>query len=196
MDNNNIDFTTMWQQQKVSHPTLNDVLNKLKKFKQSSLRKLIISNILLLSTSSFIIFIWYYYQPQFITTKVGIVLTVLAMVIYLFSYNKLFVIFNKIDTTQTNSNYLQSLKSLKIKQKFMQTTMLSLYFVMLFAGICLYMYEYTFKMTVLWAIFTYAITFAWIGFNWFYVRPKTIKKQQYKLDELIKKFEEINKQLK
>ena len=120
MDTNNIDFATIWQQQKISQPNIDDVLDKLKKFKQSSLRKLMISNILLVATSGFIIFIWYYYQPQFITTKVGIVLTVLAMVIYLFIYNKVFASFNKIDTTQTNSNYLQSLKSLKIKRRTLQ----------------------------------------------------------------------------
>jgi hypothetical protein len=42
----------------------------------------------------------------------------------------------------------------------------------------------------------YVVTFAWIAFNWFYLRPKTIKKQQGKLNELINKFEEINNQLK
>ena len=51
-------------------------------------------------------------------------------------------------------------------------------------------------MTVGAAILTYTVTLAWIAFNWFYLRPKTIKKQQGKLDELINKFEEINNQLK
>lgn len=193
---NNIDFKNLWQKQPVSQPNMEDLLLKLKQFKNSNFRKLIITNISLIATSGFIAFVWYYYQPQLITTKIGIVLTILAMVIYLFSYNKIFSTLNKTENTLTNNEYLQSLITLKSKQKFMQTTMLSLYFVLLSLGICLYLYEYTSRMTAFWAIFTYAITLAWIGINWFYIRPKTIKKQQTKLDELISKFETLNKQFK
>lgn len=192
----NIDFKNLWQKQPVSQPNMEDLLLKLKQFKNSNFRKLIITNISLIATSGFIAFVWYYYQPQLITTKIGIVLTILAMVIYLFSYNKIFSTLNKTENTLTNNEYLQSLITLKSKQKFMQTTMLSLYFVLLSLGICLYLYEYTSRMTAFWAIFTYAITLAWIGINWFYIRPKTIKKQQIKLDELISKFETLNKQFK
>jgi membrane protein YdbS with pleckstrin-like domain len=196
MDNNNIDFATIWQQQKVSQPNSEELLGKLKKFKKSSVRKLIISNILLTATSGFILFVWYYYQPQFISTKLGIIVTILAMVIYLFTYNKQFTTFSKIDATQNISDYLQNLSSLKTKQKFMQSTMMSLYFSMLSLGISLYMYEYASRMTIFWGIFTYAITLAWIGFNWIYIRPIKVKKEQAKLDELINKFEAINSQLK
>lgn len=195
MENNNIDFTTIWKQQKVSQPNIEELLNKLKQFKKSSLQKLILSNIILLTTIGFIIFIWFYYKPQFITTKTGIVLTILAMIIFMFSNNKLFSVFNKIDNTKNNNDYLQTLMTLKTKQKYMQTTMLSFYFITLSIGISLYMYEYTSRMTIVWAIFTYLITLMWIGFNWFYLRPKTIKKQQTKLNELISKIGNLNKQL-
>ena len=97
MDNNNIDFTNIWKQQKVVQPNIDELLNKLKRYKKSNIKKLIISNILLIATSGFIIFIWYYYQPQFITTKVGIILTILAMSIYLFAYNKQYSFFNSLD---------------------------------------------------------------------------------------------------
>jgi len=58
------------------------------------------------------------------------------------------------------------------------------------------MYEYTSGMTFGSGILAYALTFARIAFNWFYLRPRTIKKRQGKLGELINKFEEINNQLK
>lgn len=77
----------------------------------------------------------------------------------------------------------------------MHTTMLNLYFVLLSTGIGLYMFEYASRMTMFWGLFTYAITAVWILFNWLYLRPRQIKKQQTKLDEIISKFESINKQL-
>ncbi|MCT2562474.1 hypothetical protein [Chryseobacterium herbae] len=192
----NIDFKNLWKQQTAEKPSIEELLGRLKKFKNENLRKLLITNVLLILTSLFIGFIWYYYQPQLISTKIGIVLVILAMVIFLFAYNKLFSPIYKLDSTQTNAEYLQSLYSLKSKQKFMQTTMLNLYFIMLFAGISLYMYEYASRMEMIYAVLTYGLTFLWIAFNWFYLRPKTIKKQQEKLNGLINKFEEINEQLK
>lgn len=192
----NIDFKNIWKQQTSNKPDLKELLGKLKKFKNENLRKIIIMNILLIATSLGIAFIWYRYQPQLITTKAGIILVILAMVIFLFAYNKMFMMFYKIDDTQSNSEYLQSLYLVKNKQKFMQTTMLNTYFIMLFLGISFYMYEYTTLMTLTSAVIAYAATFSWIALNWFYVRPKTIKKQEAKIDGLINKFEEINKQLK
>lgn len=192
----NIDFKNIWKQQTSNKPNLEELIGKLKKFRNQNLRRLILANIGLITTSLLIIYIWYRFQPQMITTKIGIVLVIMAMVMFLFAYNKMFMVFYKIDQTQSNNEYLQSLYVVKSKQKFMQTTILNLYFMMLFLGICFYMYEYTSRMTVGAAILTYTVTLAWIAFNWFYLRPKTIKKQQGKLDELINKFEEINNQLK
>ncbi|TZG00132.1 hypothetical protein FW781_09445 (plasmid) [Chryseobacterium panacisoli] len=192
----NIDFKNIWKQQTSNKPNMEELLGKLKKFRNQNLRKLILANIALITTSLLIIYIWYRFQPQMMTTKIGIVLVILAMVMFLFAYNKMFMVFYKIDQTQSNNEYLQSLYVVKSRQKFMQTTILNLYFIMLSLGICFYMYEYTYRMTLGSGILTYAVTFAWIAFNWFYLRPKTIKKQQGKLNELIDKFEEINNQLK
>lgn len=192
----NIDFKNIWKQQTSNRPNMEELLGKLKKFRNQNLRRLIFANIALIATSLLILLIWYRYQPEMITTKIGIVLVVLGMVIFLLAYNKMFMVFYKIDQTQSNHEYLQSLYVVKNKQKWMQTTILNLYFVMLFLGICLYMYEYTSRMPLNSGILAYALTSAWIAFNWFYLRPRTIKKQQGKLDELINKFEEINNQLK
>ena len=193
--NSNINFNELWAKQKTGEPNKEDLLSKINKFKKSNLKRLIITNLLLIITSLFIIFIWVYYQPQMITTKIGIILTILAMVIFVIAYNKSFALFRKTTNTQSNSEYLKDLLAIKAKQQFMQTTMLNLYFVLLSTGIGLYMYEYTQLMTAFWGIFAYGITSIWILFNWFYLRPKQIKKQQSKLDEIIGKFEMLNEQL-
>lgn len=192
----NIDFKNIWKQQTSNKPDMEELLGRLKKFKNENLRRLVVTNLLLIATCTGIAFVWYRYQPELATTKIGIVLVIAAMVIFLLAYNKLFMVFYKIDNTQSNSEYLQSLYVVKNKQKFMQTTMLNIYFIMLFTGLSLYMYEYTSKMSFSSSAIAYIAIVAWIGFNWFYLRPRTIKKQQAKLDGLIAKFEEINNQLK
>jgi hypothetical protein len=195
MDNNNLDLSSIWKQQKVGQPNIEELTYKLNQFKKSGLQKLIITNVILVITIGLIIFIWNHYQPQFITSKIGIVLTILSMVIFVFFNNKLFSVFNKIDYTKSNNEYLLDLILLKTKQKYIQTKILGFYFIVLSLGICLYMYEYTSRMTTLGSILSYSVTLIWIGLNWFYFRPKTIKKQHIKLDELIGEFENMEKQL-
>lgn len=195
MDNNNIDFKDLWKKQTVNKPNIEDLLVRLKQFKKASLRSLWRTNILLAATSAFIIFIWYRYQPEFISTKIGIILAILAMVMYVGVYNRVLSTFKNIDSTQTNQEYLQQLILIRKKQQYMQSKVLSWYFILLMAGICLYMYEYASRMTVFYALITYGITLLWIAFNWFYIRPKQITKQQDKINRLIEKFEAINHQL-
>jgi len=195
MDNNNIDFKDLWKKQTINQPNIGELLARLKQFKKANMKCFWKTNVMLFATSAFILFVWYYYQPQFISSKIGIVLAIVAMGMYVIVYNGLFKIFKDIDATQTNQEYLQKLIVIKKKQQFMQSTMLSWYFVLLLIGICLYMYEYASRMTVFYALVTYGITLLWIAFNWFYLRPKQIKKQDEKINNLIEKFEEINNQL-
>lgn len=195
MNYDNIDLSTIWKQQKGCPPDIEELLSKLKQYKKSSLRKLIITNILLAATLGFIIYIWHKYQYHFISTKIGICLIIIAIVMFILASKKLIPIFNNIDNTKSNVDYLKSLSLIKVKQKILQNKVSRLYFILLFSGVCLYMYEFSLKMTIGWAIFSYLITFIWIGFNWFYVRPKTIKKEQASLEELIRIYRSINHQL-
>ena len=84
---NNINFKDLWSKQTSLAPNPENLIADIKKMKQSNLRKLVFTNILLIATSIFIISIWIHYQPQFLTTKIGIILTILAMAVFLFSYN-------------------------------------------------------------------------------------------------------------
>ena len=94
-----------------------------------------------------------------------------------------------------NSSYLQQLLKLKRRQEFMQKTVLSVYFILLTAGLLLYMVEPSSKMSMGSAIAAYSLTIGWIAFGWFYLRPKRIKKQQQEVNDIINKLDTINKQM-
>ena len=57
------------------------------------------------------------------------------------------------------------------------------------------MYEYTLLMSTVWAVFAYGLTGLWILLNWFFIRPKQMKKQQQKINDIIDKFKNIQSQL-
>lgn len=192
---NKINFNDLWAKQTSVEPGPEKLMLEISKMKRSNLRKLITTNVMLMAVSAFIVLVWVYYQPQLLSTKVGIILIILAMVIFLFTYNKSYSLFKENIEAKSNADYLKDLLAIKSKQQFMHTTMLNVYFILLSAGIGLYMYEYTSRMTIFWGIVAYGITLIWILFNWFHLRPKQIKKQQLKLDDMITKFKQLNKQL-
>ncbi|KJD36520.1 hypothetical protein PW52_02375 [Tamlana sedimentorum] len=191
----NIDFRKIWNKQKTETPNVEILYSKVNKLKKRSFLTLIIVNITLLLTISFIGFIWYYYQPELITTKIGIVLIILATIMYLLPFNKQFSLLTKNKTEPNSKEYLQQLIKLKKAQVFQQTKMLSMFFIMLSLGIGLYLFEYVSRMTLTWGIITYGITLIWFAINWFYLRPKVITKQNTKLNRLLVEFEKLNNQM-
>ena len=190
-----IDLKGLWAAQKTEAPDMTELFLQVKKFKQANMKRLIITNIMLMLTAAFIVFVWVYFQPQFLSSKIGILMIIIAMAVFLFAYNKSYSLFKNDMQGKSNSNYLKDLLIIKEKQKYLQTTMLNLYFVLLSTGIALYMYEYTIRMSIFWGAFTYGVTAGWILLNWFYFRPKQIKQQERKLDEVIRKFEMLKEQL-
>jgi len=192
--NNDTELNELWSKQTTKLPQMDELLSKFAKIKRKNLRKLITVNILMFTTIAFIIFIGVYFQPKLITTKIGIVLTILGILVYLFVYNQLIPYLRKINENQSNSEFLKAVIKLKEQQKFLQTKMLQIYFITLTVGLCLYLYEYVSLMPFPWFIFAYIVTLVWIGFNWFYLRPRVIGKERDKLDGIIKKFENISRQ--
>lgn len=195
MNTDNINFNELWSAQKAEQPSIENLLVKMKDFKKSNRKRIIFTNVILVFTSIFILLIWLYYKPQWVTTKVGITLTILAMIIFVIVLNRNFTLFKDHTSTLSNNEYLNSLLEIKANQQFIQTKMLNLYFILLSIGIALYMYEYASLMNIFWAFFSYGITLLWLLFNWFYLRPKQIKKQQKQLDEIIEKFKVLSKQM-
>ena len=192
---NNINFNDLWSGQKIVQPNPDELILKVDKLKKANTKRIVYTNITLVLTSVFIGFIWYYFQPQFITSKIGIVLAILAMLSFMIASNSSLVLYKKLDAGESNQQYLKTLLLIKEKQQFMQTTMLNLYFLFLSVGLSLYMYEYVSRMSTLMAVVVCGVTALWFLFNWFYLRPKQIKKQEAKLNEIIAKFEDIQGQL-
>ena len=83
----NIDLKEIWNKQNLESPEVEILYDMVNRFKRSNLYTLVVANILLLIISLFIGFIWYNYQPQLITTKIGIILTFIAMIAFLVPYN-------------------------------------------------------------------------------------------------------------
>ena len=188
----NLDFKELWSKQSSDAPKIEELLSNFERLKRKNLIKLICVDLLMIVTIAIIILIGVYFEPKLITTKIGIVVTLLAISGYLVIYNQLIPYLTKMDEVQNNSEFIKSALKLKNKQRFLQTTMLQTYFISLTIGLCLFLYEYVLLMPFPWPIIVYSITISWIAFNWFYLRPVFIKRELKKINVIIDNFEKIN----
>lgn len=191
----NIDFKQYWNKQKIETQSPKELIEKANEFKRKTRIKLIIANIVLLLTCMVISSVWFYYQPEYLTTKIGIIISIIAILIYVvFQSSLTSLLFTKNIQANAKEQLLQLLK-LKEKQRFQQTTLLNGYFFLLSLGLGLYMYEYAVRMALPWAILSYGLVLFWIALNAFYFRPKCIKKQEARLNKLIAQLEDLKEQL-
>lgn len=185
--NTDINLKNLWHQQQVCPPDKEELYKKLTLYKKQRAQKTLLSNLLLLATAVFVAWIWFYYKPIYISTKTGILLTLIAIISYVFVSHQLFLLFRKIDETLSPKDFLKQLKRIKSKQNRLQTTVLSLYFILLSLGIALYMYEYVQKLPTFSFVLAYGITFLWFAYCWFIIRPKKNKKYRAQLNDYIEK---------
>lgn len=193
---NNINLKVLWNQQAVPPANQSDIFRKIEKHKSAGLKKMILLNSLLFLTIVFVILIWIYFKPQLWTTKIGIILAILPMVIVMIFSNKIIPLYRKTSSIQSNSDYLHNLLEIKNKESYMQTKIMNLYFILLSAGIGLYMYEYTSRMLLGWGIVVYVVVGMWIALNWFVLRPRIIRKNTGKVNDLVQQLEKVKEQLK
>lgn len=192
---NNINLKELWEKQAVPTADWADVLRKINRFKKSRIQKTINIIIILVLTIALASFVWIYFVPQLITTKIGIILSVSSMgIATIFNY-KLILLYKMIDERETNSNYLNNLLTIRKTENFMQTKVLTLYFILLSTGIGLYMYEYAWTRSVSFGVVAYLILFLWVGFNWFFLRPRTIEKNNRKFEDLIVQIKTVKSQI-
>jgi len=192
MENN---LKSLWAKRTTPPPASDTMQQKIEAFQRYRRRSVMRMNISLTASSLFIIFVWIYYQPEFLSTKIGIVLIIAAMGMSMWFHNRSLSLYENIDSSQTNSAYLQRLMAISKKETFLQTTVLSSYYFMLTAGVSLYLYEYTTRMDSLEASVVYGLTFGWILLSWFFFRPRQIRKQRGRLNEIIGNAEKIHDQL-
>ncbi|NME67280.1 hypothetical protein [Flammeovirga aprica] len=186
-----LDLKNLWQQQPTNQPKIEEVLKKAKAYKKKSTQNIIVQNITGVGIIAYLLFIAFYYDPDLLLAKLGIGCAILAVIIYTVSQNKLYFLINDIGFDTNSMAYLEKLKEIKNRQRRIQTTTTSSYFLLFSLGLGLYMYEYLLALQPNYSIPIAIVTLAWLAVNWFYFRPRAIKKQTAKIDELIQYFSSI-----
>jgi hypothetical protein len=186
----------LWQQTGSKHPiNIAETIAFVKGYHKKQVLKTIGAFIMMLATFSIILYVAISYESKLIITNIGFGCVLLAIAGFmLLMTNMVSVFFKKENTTDNNRICLIQMKKFQQKQSFIHTTGISIYFILLSMGLALSMYEIT-RRNVTFAVGTYIVTGAWIALNWFYFRPRIIKRQKQKVDNIIDRLEKIEQQL-
>ena len=193
--NTDIDLKTLWQQQDATLPDEKEIVAKAVSLKKRVRNKLMFSVAVLLLTALCIMTVLFTCHLQMLSTKLGIALIIAGILMIVIDSTKIIFSLQTPNESTDNGHYLQQLLKLKQQQEFTQTKLMTAYFILLSAGVALYMFEPTLKMSITGKVLAYAVTFAWIAFNWFYLMPKTIKKQKVKINLVIEKLQSITQNI-
>lgn len=185
----------LWKKQAVPAANQQEMLKRIRRFRQDGFRKSLFLRAILLATIVFMVFIWIYFEPDFLTTKIGIIMGILPMGIVVMFNQKMISLYKALDEKQANRDYLNRLLALKAEEHVMQTKVMGLYVILLSVGIALYMYEYTLGWTQAFRVMAYSALCLWVAVNWFVLRPMMSTRSRRKLDALIKQVERIKSQM-
>jgi len=176
-------------------PASSEIISKIESTRKKIMRKNLLSTVILCLTFIFIIWIGFKYDFELITTKIGLMLVLFSIALGIICNFKLINrLSEKIDITSDTNSYLQQLLSFRNKQRVIQTKGLSVYFIILTAGLMLYEIEFAVRDLTFGLIF-YSLTLGWMAFVWFILRKRTIAKQEKQISEQITLIENLSRNL-
>lgn len=195
MQTDNINFQDIWNKKNAEIPNIKEIKSKTENYRKKQLFCTALQMSCLILSAIGIIFVWNMIDFEMITTRLGFIIILAAMGMYVYLYSRNINIIRKISPSTSNQEYLSALKKLQQQQLYMQTKGISIYFILLSLGFAVYFYEFVLRMSVLGGILSYGLTFFWMAVNWFFIRPRQIKKQNTKISKVIDSLELIEKDL-
>ena len=193
---NQIDLKGLWvRQSAVKAPDVAGLVAEAGKIKRKIRGRLVLTNVCLVGSIGWVAYVGLYYHFRFVTTTIGILLTMLAMMFYAVAANGLLMARLGADPEEDSAGFLRDLLVIRQRQERLHGILLHVYFVLLTAGVGLYIIEFLVHMRLVWAFLAAGATFGWIVFTWVYLRPRATKKQLGPLQDVIGRLQEVNRQI-
>ena len=193
MDNLN-DLKAIWLTAETnSLPDSAAMKQAVKSFRNKKLFKLILSvafTIILIALMVWVIFV---YRSKMITSRIGEIMIIIAGLILVVTNSNSINRFLKLQEC-SNKDYVKFLEHTRLRQRFYQKRTQVVAMLFCFTGMMFYLYEAVSDSTTL-LVTAYAVTIVYFLVLWLVVRPVVIRKDARKLDEELKKIQNISNQL-
>jgi ACR3 family arsenite efflux pump ArsB len=174
-------------------PNSAEMVRTVKKFRNKKLLKLTAIVFVALVLSALMVFVMFWLKSTMITTRIGEVLMLVSSLILLGtnlnSWNR-FYKFNDFD----NVDFIKFLEKTRRRQAFYYNKTQVIALTLVSAGLIIYLIEPSLKSLTI-ALSFYGFVVVYLVVIWLIVRPRAYKRQAKKMDDTIKRFELLIKQL-
>ena len=190
------ELENLWKQSETKIPPQKTNISKIKNNRMKLKNTYTKGAILLILTGIFILGLMIFLDSNLKTILVVSSMIIISITCFLQAALMLFTANEivKIDETQTPSFHLKQWQNFRAFQKKQRHWNMPVYYTLLSIALGVYMYELL-KNADLWKmILTFAITYSWMLFAYFYLGKKEIKKQDTKLDGIISELKSLANQ--
>ena len=190
------ELENLWKQSETKIPPQKTNISKIKNNRMKLKNTYTKGAILLILTGIFILGLMIFLDSNLKTILVVSSMIIISITCFLQAALMLFTAneIAKIDETQTPTSHLKQWQSFRVFQKKQRHWNMPVYYTLLSIALGVYMYELL-KNADLWKmILTFAITYSWMLFAYFYLFKKEIKKQDAKLDGIISELKSLENQ--
>lgn len=190
------ELENLWKQSETKIPPQKTNISKIKNNRMKLKNTYTKGAILLILTGIFILGLMIFLDSNLKTILVVSSMIIISITCFLQAALMLFTAneIAKIDETQTPTSHLKQWQSFRVFQKKQRHWNMPVYYTLLSIALGVYMYELL-KNVDLWKmILTFAITYSWMLFAYFYLGKKEIKKQDAKLDGIISELKSLENQ--
>jgi hypothetical protein len=157
-----------------------------------SIAKKITIILIALALAVIVVYVIFYYKSQFLTTRIGEASFLIAICILIFSNVR--AVLSVADFRQySNHDFVQNMKAEQLKDIRLCKTTQSIGFAISSFGLLAYLYELVYLQPAL-TIYVYGAAIAFLLFNWFIIRPMSIKRKIKHLRTTIQKVELLENQ--
>ena len=197
MDMNTDSLSTIWHRQPVPEAIAQEeLLARIARVRRKAYWRHGRMVLLLIGTLVYMNVLLSYVPAFMLSTKIGVALIDLAILLYVAASSDLIFLWMRPSGKDvTVSDHLQEMVKLKQRQQFLFGRFYSIYFLLLLAGLTLYIIEYTLRMRLYLAVTTWVLAGAWTVIFWFWVRPKQIRRHMDKVDASIAELRRLAGQL-
>lgn len=190
------ELENLWKQSETKIPPQKTNISKIKNNRMKLKNTYTKGAILLILTGIFILGLMIFLDSNLKTILVVLSMIIISITCFLQAALMLFTAneIAKIDETQTPGFHLKQWQNFRVFQKKQRHWNMPVYYTLLSIALGVYMYELL-KNVDLWKmILTFAITYSWMLFAYFYLGKKEIKKQDAKLDGIISELKSLENQ--
>jgi len=191
----NINLKDLWDQEEVKTPNVTDIIKKTQKFRRKASRQVLFAIIVMMLTIVWVIGVWIISKPEWITTKIGNIIVIISIVLYIVYASNMIPLFTSPGFEINVRQHLEQLLNIRRKETFFGKRLIHFYFAFISLGIMLYLFEYLSQAPFAFRVIIGSFLILWIGMNWLYFLPKYNKKRFKKLDILIENFQKIKHQV-